>query len=193
MKKIIGVFGLSGTGKSTFANRLSQKGCKIIDADIIAREVLMKGSPLLSLVKETFGEDILLPDGSLDRKKLGEIVFSDKAELEKLNRITWHEINRIIIKRATEEKEGLILIDCAMLHMVSAKDICDELVFIKSDINTLADRLVQREGIEKSLAEKRIRLQLEDMIKNATTVIENTGTVEDLYIKADKFYEEMKG
>ncbi len=193
MKKIIGVYGLSGSGKTTFCKRLAELSCHLIDADIVAREIVEKGSPLLIKLKDEFGEEIILPDGSLNRKKLGSIVFSDKAELERLNGITWPEIDKIIKEKALEAEAEIVVIDAAMLNKVSAKDICDELVFIKADENMLADRLVKREGIEKGLAESRIRLQLKDIGTSYTRVIENNAGIDELINKTDSFYKEMKG
>ena len=193
MKKIIGVYGLSGSGKSTFCKRLSELSCHLIDADRIAREILENNSPFLIKIKETFGEQVFSQEGVLDRKKLGSIVFSDKSELYKLNGITWPEIDRIMKERAMEIKEGIVVIDCPLLTKVSAKDMCDELVYIKADENVLADRLVKREGIERELALKRIKLQTEELGNCYTRIIENNSTVEDLIEKADSFYKEMKG
>lgn len=193
MRKIIGIYGLSGSGKSTVSKRLSELSCHLIDGDKIARDIVEKGSPFLLKLKEAFGGEIILPDDSLDRKKLGSIVFKDKAELEKLNGITWPEIDRIIKEKALEIKEGIVVIDAAMLNKVSAKDICDELVMIKADEDMLAERICEREGIEKSLAMSRIKLQLEDIGNDYTRVIENNSSLEELINKTDCFYKEMKG
>ena len=82
MKKIVGVYGLSGSGKTTFCKRLTDKhSCILIDADKIGREIMEKGSPVLLKVAEAFGEEYLLPDGNLNRKKLGNTVFTDKEKL----------------------------------------------------------------------------------------------------------------
>ncbi len=193
MKKIIGVYGLSGSGKTTFCKRLAELSCTVIDADVIAREIVKKGSPLLLEIKKAFGEDILFPDGSLNRKKLGRIIFSDIREAEKLNSITWPEIDRIIKERALNVKDGIVVIDCPMLNRVSSKDICDELVLIKADEDFLADRLVRREGIEKQVAKNRIAIQLKNIKADYTRVIENNEGLSELIEKTDNFYKEMKG
>lgn len=193
MKKIIGVYGPSGTGKTTFCKRLSELSCIVIDADAVAREVMEKGSPLLKKLSGAFGEDILLPDGSLNRKKLGEIVFTDKNMLKRLNRISWPEINRIIKEKALGIDEGIVVIDCAMLNRVSVKEICDELVFIQTSEKVLADRISKREGIEEALAESRVKLQLRDFPSVHKRIIENDSGIDDLIKKAEDFYKELKG
>ncbi len=193
MKKIIGVYGLSGSGKTTFVKSLSKYPVKVIDADIIAREVLSKESPLLLKVAEAFGEDILLDDGSLNRKKLGEKVFTTPASLELLNSITWPEIDRIIKERALSAKEDIVIIDCPMIHRVSSKDILDELILIKSDPDILSDRLVARESITKELAKSRIERQLETEFDGYTRIIENNADINELIKKADNFFNELKG
>ena len=193
MRKIIGIYGLSGSGKSTVSKRLAELSCHLIDGDKIARDIVEKGSPFLLKLKEAFTDDIILSDGSLDRKKLGSIVFQNKEELEKLNGIIWPETDRIIKEKALGIKDGIVVIDAAMLNKVSAKDICDELVMIKADEDILADRICEREGIEKSLAISRIKLQLEDIGDDHTRVIENNSSLEELINKTDCFYKEMKG
>jgi len=193
MKKIIGVYGLSGSGKTTFCKRLAELSCIIIDADAIGREILEKGSPLLSKVEKTFGSEYLNEDGSLNRKKLGKTVFSDGEKLELLNSITKPEINRIIKERALAIKEGIVIIDCALIEEFEIKDILDELVLIRTSPKVLIDRLITRDGLERSVAEGRIKLQTENGFSEFTRVIENDKGIEELIKKADDFYNEMKG
>jgi len=193
MKKIIGVYGLSGSGKTTFCKRLAELSCIIIDADAIGREILEKGSPLLSKVEKTFGSEYLNEDGSLNRKKLGKTVFSDGEKLELLNSITKPEINRIIKERALAIKEGIVIIDCALIEEFEVKDILDELVLIRTSPEVLIDRLITRDGLERSVAKGRIKLQTENGFSEFTRVIENDKGIEELIKKADDFYNEMKG
>ena len=168
MKKIIGVYGLSGAGKSTFCKRLSELSCHLIDADAIAREILENDSPFLQKIKETFGEQVFSEDGVLNRKKLGSIVFSDKSELEKLNGITWPEIDRIMKERALKIKEGIVVIDCPLLTKVSSKDICDELIYIKAEEERLRlEEARKQEEEKKQLEEEEKRKVAEEAKRKA--------------------------
>ena len=103
------------------------------------------------------------------------------------------EIERIIKERALAEKEGIIVIDCALIEKFSVKDIADELVLIKTDPEILINRLVERDGLERHVAEGRVALQSENGFSEYTRIIENNSTIEELINKADDFINEMKG
>ena len=183
---IIGVMGMSGSGKSTFSAYLEGQGAYIIDADKIAREVVEKGTKGLKEIEKSFGSDVLLSDGSLDRKKLGEIVFNDKKKLEILNSITTPEINREIIKRATENNDKLVVIDCPMLHKISAIEICDKVVFVTASEEILIKRIMERDNISFDNAKARIKSQNSEFLRFADVIIENNKDILSLYNEADK-------
>lgn len=183
---IIGVMGMSGSGKSTFCSYLKELGAEVIDADKIAREVLEKGTEGLKEIEEKFGSEVIFPDGSLNRKKLGSIVFNDCKMLEILNSITTKRIDNEIIKRAKESSSGFIVIDCPMLHNIDAKDICDKIVLVKAPVEVMAERIVKRDNLTYEGAKARISAQESDFHKYADIVIENNGTPEDLRKQAKK-------
>ena len=179
---IIGVMGMSGSGKSTFSDFLKELGAELIDADKIAREVMEKDSEGFLEAVKVFGEEILFPDGELNRKKLGSIVFSDKEKLEKLNFITSSRIDAIIKKRAFESKAKNIVIDCPMLYKISAYEICDKVIFITADKEIMADRIMKRDSLSYVDAIKRINSQGEEFSKYADIIIENNKDAD--YLKS---------
>jgi dephospho-CoA kinase len=185
---IIGVMGMSGSGKSTFAGMLRDMGAKLIDADIVAREVVEKGTKGLSEIREAFGDEVIFPDGTLNRKKLGEIVFSDEKHLAKLNLITAPKIDEIIKKRALES-EKTVVIDCPMLHKISAKDICDIIILVKAPFEKMRERIEKRDNLSEKQAEERLSSQASDFEKYADIIIENDGDIESLKIKAEMIKE----
>lgn len=183
---IIGVMGMSGSGKSTFCGHLKEKGAYIIDADKIAREVLEKGSSGLLEVKEKFGEEVLFSDGSLNRKKLGEIVFNNEEKLEILNSITAKRIDEEIIKRVNLNKGKIVVIDCPMLHKISAIGLCDKVILITAPEEILIERIVERDGISKENAKARIKSQNSEFSRFANEIIENNKDIKSLENEAEK-------
>ena len=123
--KLIGICGGSGTGKTTICNQLASLGAYVIDADRVAREILRP--PVLAQLRRAFGENILLADGSLDRKKLGKLVFNDGEQLKKLNEITHPLITQEIlddIERHREQYDSIV-VDAAVLHDAGLDRLCD--------------------------------------------------------------------
>lgn len=191
MKKVIGVYGYSGAGKSTFCKRLAKNGAIIIDADQIGRKILEKGSPLLEKIKELFGEGVINEDGSLARKKLGDIVFSSAEKLKLLDSVTHPEIERIITEQINSEGEGIIIVDCAMIRKLGISKLCDELIFISAPDELLVERLLKRENISEETARGRIARQKESLVTGGAIITENSGTEEELTKKADRLYERL--
>lgn len=182
--------GYSGSGKSTISAEFEKLGAFVIDADKIGKDILKKGSEALKKVVSTFGEDILLPDKTLNRKKLGDIVFSDKEKLKLLNDITWSAINEEIIKRINENKDKVVIVDCPLLYKVSSYNLCDEVIFINTPEEILIERIVKRDNISYETAKNRLERQYDpEFIKKSTIILENSS-IEGLKNQAEAF---MKG
>jgi dephospho-CoA kinase len=134
MKNIVlGLTGQTGAGKSTLCQYLQQKGCSIIDADQVARDVVEKGSDCIADVILEFGIEYLNMDGSLNRRKLAESVFTDKAKLKKLNDIMFPYIIRNIeekIQLKKEAEEGIIVLDAPTLFESGCDKFCDKVVSV---------------------------------------------------------------
>lgn len=179
-KKIIGITGGSGCGKTTICEKAEKLGILVIDADKVARKVLDKGTPAYKETVEYFGKDILRPSGYINRQKLAEIVFNKRPELKMLNKIThkyiWEEIEKII--KNSDSK--VVAIDAAVL-IESGMDVhCDAIIAIVAPINVRIERIMKRDGLSKEQAFARINSQpLNDFYtQNADYVIKNSGDFE---------------
>ncbi len=152
-KTVIGITGDIGAGKSTVSNYLISRGYYVIDADIIAREVaddiIIQGQ-----LESAFPG--VINGGVLDRKALGEIVFSDKKELAKLNSIMHPEIIKRIKYSARCVDKANVFIDAALLFEVGLDSICDKILYIEMDTELRLDRIIRRDNISRSLATKKI-------------------------------------
>lgn len=170
---IIGLMGYSGSGKSTFANLLKNLGAYVIDADEIGKNLLKKGSPALKKVIEVFGEEYLLSDGSLNRKKLGDKVFNSEKSLELLNSITFPQIERETEEKIKGSKEKVTVVDCALLCDMKIISLCDEVIFFDIPKDLLIERIIKRDNISEETAKGRLKRQEKDYKKYATYILEN--------------------
>lgn len=192
---IIGLTGSIATGKSQSSKIFKQLGCYIIDADKLSRTLTVKGSKCLADIVRVFGKDILKPNGELDRKKLGLIVFSDKqakTELEKI--IHPHiikEINEVIAKKY---KTADIIVDAPLLFEVGLDRVCDKVIVIYAKYHLQLKRLMKRDNLSKQEAEKRIALQMpiEEKMKLADITIDNSGTLSELKRNIKFIYKTIK-
>ena len=190
--KIIGLTGQSGAGKGLFSKALCENGIPCLDTDITARQVVEKGKPCLACLTDAFGSEILLDDGSLDRKKLGSIAFSDKQKLQTLNSITHKYITEQVNAWLCEQKENgcvAAVIDAPQLFESGIDKICDITVAVLADKDTRFSRILSRDGITEEYAKKRMDSQKEDefFLNSCTHIIYNNGSEEQLYEKACDF------
>ena len=163
--RVIGLTGKTGAGKSTVAAFLKKKGCFIIDGDKIARDILLPGEPAVKELSDTFGEDIILPDGSVDRKKLASRAFSSRENTDRLNSITHPRITeRFIKERDTAERDGykIAVIDAAALLESDCKRLCSFFVVVTAPEEIRLERILSRDGITKEQALTRIKAQKSD-------------------------------
>lgn len=163
--RVIGLTGKTGAGKSTVAAFLKEKGCFIIDGDKIARDILLPDEPAVKELAEAFGEDIILPDGNIDRKKLAARAFADAESTDRLNRITHPRITECFIKeRDAAEKDGykIAVIDAAALLESDCKRLCSYFVVVTAPEEIRLERILRRDGITKEQAMTRINAQKSD-------------------------------
>lgn len=158
--KIIGITGGTGAGKSTVCDELKKHGAEIVDCDVIARQVVEKGQPALTEIAEVFGKEMLLPDGSLDRKKMGALVFSNKGELDKLNGITHRYIFDEMRRIMSVSLSDVVVLDVPLLFQSDFPFNCDLTIAIVADEETRMNRIMARDGISREMAEARIANQL---------------------------------
>lgn len=192
---IIGLTGGIATGKSQSSKVFKKLGCYIIDADKLSKDLTVKDGKCLKDIIGTFGTEVLNDDGSLNRKKLGSIVFNDKQAKIELERIIHPHIirktNEIIAKKY---KSTDIIVDAPLLFEVGLDRICDKVVVIYAQYHLQIKRFMKRDKISKSEAEKRIALQMpiEDKMKLADITIDNSSTIAELNKNIKAVYKELK-
>ena len=178
---LVGLTGSIATGKSTVSAMFRRLGCELIDADLLAREVVAPGEPALARIVEEFGDGVLQPDGTLDRRKLGAVVFGDAARRKRLEEITHPAIRDRFLQRLAELEargfDGVVLWDApVMIESGGYKDM-EKLVVVATDEATQSARLRGRDGIDGAEAERRIGSQMPvaEKAKLADYVIDNAG------------------
>lgn len=162
---ILGLTGKTGAGKSTVAAYLEKKGCFVIDGDKAAREIVLPSSPALRELAQAFGEDIILADGSLDRKELARRAFTSRDKTELLNSITHPHIKRRFEELIAEgEKRGfdVAVIDAAALLESDCRQLCEKIIVVHADEKLRLQRILARDKITTEQAVTRINGQRED-------------------------------
>ncbi len=187
------VFGLTGgiaSGKSTVARRLRARGLPVIDADALAREVVLPGSAAAQEIRAAFGDGVFEPDGNLDRKAMAALVFSDPEKRARLNAITHPKIAVLSAQCASDLKargEPLACYEAALLVENGLAGAFAPLVVVAASESTQVARVMARDGLTRAEAEARIRAQmpLAAKAKVAWIVIDNDGTLDALVARAD--------
>jgi dephospho-CoA kinase len=181
----IGLTGGIACGKSTVSAMLIHRGAILVDADQIAREVVEPGSPVLHEVAEQFGNEVLLLDGSLNRKKLGELIFGNDEARKKLDSLLHPPIRALMRGRmeAFEQlhPDKLVVVDVPLLYESGLEYLFDKIlvVFVPRDVQL--QRLVERDKLSLEQAEARLKAQMDIELKRerADIVIDNRGTLEE--------------
>jgi len=190
----VGLTGGIASGKSTVAAMLVELGAVLIDGDALAREVVARGTPGLAQVVAEFGEDILTPEGDLDRPALGRIVFADEAARRRLEAITHPLIfERYAELEASAPADALVVHDIPLLAESGRADTFDAVVVVDVPVEVQVERMVRDRGWTTDEAESRIAAQAsrEDRLAIATHVIDNTGSLEDLRQRVRAVYDEL--
>ena len=195
---IVGITGNIGAGKSTVSSYIRDKGYEVIDADKIARDIVEKHSEGYLKVVDFFGRGILDGDLNIDRKKLGDIVFTCREKLRKLNEITHPLIFKEIRERLKDFKGDIIFIDLPLLY-----EAYDELrkwdidfykvILIYVDPSIQLKRIMERDNIGKEAAMSKINSQMDQSLKlsRADIVIENNRGIEDLILGVDLILQKL--
>ena len=197
MKKIIGLTGGIASGKSTVSNWLISQGYPVVDADIAARKVVEPGMPALREITEAFGRDILLEDGTLDRKKLGAIIFSDEEKRQTLNAIV-HPAVREWMRQETERAfsvgASVVIMDIPLLFESKLTHMVEETVLVYVSMETQLKRLMDRDGYSEADALARIHAQMpiDDKRKLADYIIDNNGPVSETIEQVKEIMKQFK-
>ena len=194
---IIGLTGGIGTGKSTVSNYLKEKGCLILDADELSRQMTEKGQPALGEIALNFGDHLIDESGNLDRQALGNIVFNDKNKLDLLQSIITSKvvefINDRIYKLKAEEYKGIVVIDAPLLFECGMENISDENWLVVADLESRLKRVAQRDGLSKAQILSRIKNQKpqEEKEELSHVILDNSNTLEALYNQIDSNLERI--
>ena len=192
---VIGLTGNIATGKSTILNYLIEKCAGIIDADKLGHRVIEPGGPAYDAVIRAFGKAILQEDGSVDRKKLGNIVFSNPLDLGRLEKIVHPKIFELGKEVIAENESPVIVLEAIkLLEAGLMSTLCDEIWVVTSSFATQLRRLLDTRKMEESEALRMIKLQPPQAAKvnQADRVIENDGTLVDLHLQLDAIWEDLR-
>lgn len=179
---VVGLTGGMASGKSVVSKTLKEIGLPIIDADLIAREMVRPNEAGYREIVDHFGKKILNPDQTINRRKLAKIIFSDSKERERLNSILHPKIVEEIKKRLKDFKERgerMVIVDAALLIEAGQLSLVDKLIVVTVSPKIQIKRLAQREHLTEKEAKERIATQmpLSEKVKLADYVIDNSGTV----------------
>ena len=194
----IGLTGGIGSGKSTVASLLAEKGAIIIIADYIGWELLLKASPVYSELVEAFGGDILDEYGRIERKKLGRVVFSDAQKLARLNELVHPQLKKRLWARIsdirTRRPDAIIVVDAALIIETGIIDKFEGLIVVTAPLEQRIQRLMAERLMTREEAISRIQSQIadEERLKYATWVIVNDGTMEALQDKVDRLWSDIE-
>jgi dephospho-CoA kinase len=198
VKEVIGMnIGLTGgiaTGKSTVAKLLTERGALLIDLDKIAREIVEPGEPALRLIAQRFGQAVLQEDGSLDRKKLGQIVFADAAERKALESITHPAIRAVMKQRMADYDRDyprrLTVVDVPLLYESELTSYFEQVMVVYVPREEQLQRLIERDKLSVEEAERRLAAQMdiEEKKRRADILIDNSGTLAETEVQIEQFW-----
>ncbi len=191
---VFGITGGSGSGKSSASERFRENGIYVIDADKTAREVVRQGEPCLEELVKELGSEILNDDGGLNRRKTGEIVFSDKKKLDILNRVTHKYIQKALEDQLNKIDTDIAAVDGAVIIGSPVEKMCSFLVSVMADKEIRLARIMKRDNISREAALKRIESQPSDefYIANSRYLLYNNISKENLNIEVDKLAKTIK-
>ena len=189
----IGLTGGIGSGKSTVSSRLAELGAFIVDADLVAREIVEPGQPALAELAEAF-DGVLNPDGTLNRAELARQAFATPEATKKLNAITHPRIRartEELFKQGRESGAEILVYDMPLLIENGEVNKVDHVLVVDAPDELRIDRLVQHRGLDEDDARRRIAAQIdrETRLGAADTVLDNSGSLEDLLTQVDGFWD----
>lgn len=178
---VIGLTGMSGAGKSTACKFFRDNDFDIIDCDLICRKIAEKGKPCLLEIANEFS-DCITPDGELNRSNLGKAIFTDEHKRLTLNGIMYPYVSYIVIKNILMAKNNYVILDAPTLFESGINDICDLIVCVVAEKDSLIQRIMERDNIDYQLAANRLKSQksADYYIEKSDYVIVNNDTSREL-------------
>ena len=195
--KIVGLTGGISSGKSTVSSYLKQLKIPVIDADEVARKVVEPNSQGAREIRKTFGSDVFEEDGSLNRQKLGALIFSNAENRQKLDDLLQPLIKIMILDEIEEYRqkgENMIVLDLPLLFEKHYEKLCEEIIVVYIPKELQLERLMRRNQYTKQEALSRIdsQLSIEEKRKRATVLLDNQGTIQQLYQQVEQWLVETK-
>lgn len=193
---IIGLTGGIASGKSTVSSMFEELGCVIIDADKVARDVVKPGQQGLEAVTARFGPQILTPEGELDRKALGEIIFNDEEKRKELNSIL-HPLIRGKMQEKKEEalreKPPLIIMDIPLLFESQLEQTVEAVIVVYVPPDQQLERLMHRDQISKEEAQRKIdsQMPIDEKKKRAHFLINNSGSLDETRLQVEAIFSNL--
>ncbi len=197
--KIIGLTGGIASGKSTVSRAMRDLGAIVIDADEVAHTIMEPGKPAWEDIIEHFGSGVLNTDQTIDREKLGAIVFNNPERLQALNQITHprvaEQFKQMITTLRVEKSDAVLFMEVPLLYETHLERICDEVWVVWVDEETQIQRLMKRDGLSREDALKRIDAQmaLDEKARRAEFVIDNRFSIEETIASATRYYNNILG
>ena len=193
--KIIGLTGGIASGKSIVSSVFKELGAVILDADQIARLVVLPHQPAWEDIVKFFGPEVVNKDKSLNRAKIGDIVYNNPESLRELNRFTHprimqyykDELRRIQI----EQPDAIVILEVPLLYETNMDKLCQQVVVVWVDRETQIRRLMKRDNMTYEDAVRRVEAPLDEKVKRADFVIDNRGSIVETKEKATKYYNEI--
>jgi dephospho-CoA kinase len=193
MNFVVGITGGIGSGKSAVTSRLEQHGITVVDADVVAREVVEPGTPVLSAIAEHFGENILQPNGALDRAALRKIVFETPAEREWLESVTHPAIREAIAAQLTAATSPYVVLSSPLLLEAGQSAFAQHVVVVDVPEEVQLSRTCARDNNDEVLVRNIMAAQLPraERCAGADEVIDNNGSLEALQQTVDALHQRL--
>lgn len=193
---LVGLTGGIGSGKSTVARMLEERGAVVFDADVLAREAVEPGRPGHDAVVERFGPNVLLPGGWLDREALASIVFADPAARRDLEAIVHPEVRRLFAEGCEryEGTDAVVVFSAPLLVETGMHTAFDVLVVVSAPVEQQVERLLRERGMAEAAIRVRIgaQLPLEEKTAVADVIVDNDGSLDELQGRVDRLWTELR-
>ena len=192
---LVGLTGGMGAGKSTVGRLLERRGAVVYDADVLARQAVLPGTPGYTKVTELFGAEILAEDGEIDRQALAGRVFSDHEARTALESIIHPEVFRLLSEGMEDHRDSdrIVVFDAPLLVETGFHDLCDAVILVTASEEAQVDRVVRERGMTEESVRARLSTQTSDAEKErvADIVIRNDGSPEDLERAVDDLWKTL--
>jgi dephospho-CoA kinase len=193
---LVGLTGGIGSGKTTVARMLEERGAVVFDADVLARDAIAPGTPGHDRVVERFGPNVLAPGGDIDREALASMVFSDPAARRDLEAIVHPEVRRLFAESTAEfrDTDAVVVMSAPLLVETGMHTAFEVLIVVSAPVETQVDRLLRDRGMSEPAIRGRIEAQLplEEKAEVADILIDNEGSLEELEGQVERVWAELR-